>query len=73
MGMNPSLHDRLNVPKEDILTSITKQEAEFIYNFVKDKGLRRTLEVGFAYGYSTAYITAVQNKSEFRTEALSFQ
>jgi len=65
MGMNQSLYNRLIAPKEDKVTSITKKEAEFISNFMKDKALRRTLEVGFAYGFSTAYIIGATHSRHY--------
>lgn len=54
---------KLKVPKNDTSTSITKREGEFIHNFIKEKNIKKTLEVGLAYGCSTAYvISATQSK-----------
>lgn len=52
----PSLYSQLDIPDEDRLTSIREEEADVLAHLLKERGLRRTLEVGFAYGCSTAYI-----------------
>jgi len=44
-------------PKEKT-TSISQDEARFIYEFLKKHDIKRTMEVGFAYGYSAACIIA---------------
>jgi predicted O-methyltransferase YrrM len=47
----------------DTETAILKEEGEYIYNFLKEKNIKRTLEIGFAYGCSSAYIIlATQSK-----------
>src|SRR4030043_1920592 len=51
-----SIYEKLEIPERDIYTSITKEEGEYIYQLLKDKNLKNTLEVGFAYGCSAAYI-----------------
>lgn len=43
---------------ENDFTSIQKTEAEFIYNFLSEKKIKNTIEIGFAYGYSAAHIIA---------------
>lgn len=58
-----SIYEKLEIPEGDRLTSIRKEEAEFVYNFLKERKFRKTLETGFAYGCSTAYIiAATQNE-----------
>ncbi len=52
----PSLYSRLDIPEEDRLTSIQEEEAEILARFIREHGFKRTLEIGFAYGCSTAYI-----------------
>ncbi len=51
-----NIYEQLEIPEHDRLTSIRKEEAEFIYEFLHDKKITQTLETGFAYGCSTAYI-----------------
>jgi predicted O-methyltransferase YrrM len=53
-----ALRERLETPPGDQSTSIRREEGEFIYNFLKEQGVTRTLEVGFAHGVSAAYILA---------------
>lgn len=50
------IYQQLEIPNGDKATSITETGGEYIYNFLKDNNLKKTLEVGFAYGCSTAYI-----------------
>lgn len=47
---------KLEIPKKKRHISITKKEAEVIYNFLKSKKITKTLETGFAFGFSAAYI-----------------
>jgi len=48
---------------DDILKSvpIKTEDAEFIYNFVKEKKVNKTLETGFGHGRSAAHIIAASN------------
>ncbi|MBN2087432.1 class I SAM-dependent methyltransferase [Candidatus Peregrinibacteria bacterium] len=41
--------------------AIKKREALYIYNFLKNKNIKNTLEVGFADGFSAAHIMAATN------------
>jgi len=50
--------EKLVVPPKDKTTSISKDEASFIYALLKKHEIKRTMEVGFAYGYSAACIIA---------------
>jgi len=57
--MNPrEINSKLSIPSEDSATPIKSIEAEFIYNFLKEKGLTKTLETGFAYAKSASHIVA---------------
>ena len=46
----------LEVPEQDKTTPVKASEAAFIYEWIRQHGLRRTLEVGFGYARSAAYI-----------------
>jgi len=48
------LYEQLTLPDKPI--SISKEEGEFIYSFLKEKGIKKTIETGLAFGCSTAYI-----------------
>jgi predicted O-methyltransferase YrrM len=52
----PDIYSQLEIPEHDRVTSIKKEEAEFLYEFIQSHTLTKTIEVGFAYGCSTAYI-----------------
>lgn len=58
-----SIHQKLTIPEWNQSTSVKESEAEFIYNLIKEKNLKTTLEVGFAYGRSAAHImSATQSR-----------
>lgn len=50
------IYQKLEIPAEDKNTSITEIQAEWIFSFLKSKNISQTVETGFAYGCSTAYI-----------------
>ncbi len=58
ISMIPGLYERLTIPADRRATSISKEEGEYIASFLSSIPIRRTLETGFAYGCSTAYILA---------------
>jgi len=47
---------RIQVPAADRYISVRPAEGEFMHRWVKEHGLSRTLEVGLAFGASTACI-----------------
>lgn len=49
---------KIEIPENDKFTPIGQDEAEFIYQFLKEKKLKNTLEIGFAYARSTSHIIA---------------
>ena len=53
-----TLHGRLETPQGDQATSIRREEGEFVFTFLKERQITRTLEIGFAHGVSAAYILA---------------
>lgn len=50
------IDNRIHIPAGDRATSIRPGEAVFINALLSHYQLTRTLEIGFAYGYSAAYI-----------------
>ena len=57
--MNPGeINNKLIIPAEDSASPIKSNEAEFIFDFLKEKGLSKTLETGFAYAKSASHIVA---------------
>ena len=52
------INSKLTIPAEDSYSPIKSNEAEFIYDFLKEKGLSKTLETGFAYAKSASHIMA---------------
>ncbi len=57
------IYEKLEIPENDRPTSIQKEEGEWLYNFLKEKDLKNTLEIGFAYGCSAAYIMSATESS----------
>lgn len=49
---------QLEVPNEDSSTPIKDNEAQFIFNFIQNQGIKKTLETGFAYAKSASHIIA---------------
>lgn len=47
-------YDRLLIPEP--IASIPRHNGEDLNRFIKDRGYKRTLEVGFAWGVSASYI-----------------
>jgi len=57
--MNPAeINAILEIPDEDTASPIKSNEAEYIFNFLREKGLTKTLETGFAYAKSASHIIA---------------
>ncbi|MBW8049888.1 MAG: class I SAM-dependent methyltransferase [Cytophagales bacterium] len=52
------IDDKLVIPEEDKVTSIKILEAEYIYNFIKEHDIKKTLETGFGYARSASNIIA---------------
>jgi len=50
------LNNQLTIPEESKASSIKVNEAAFIFDFLKEKGIKKTLEIGFSFGRSTAHI-----------------
>jgi predicted O-methyltransferase YrrM len=49
---------QLEVPQEDSSTPIKDNEAQFIFKFIINHKIKRTLETGFAYAKSASHIIA---------------
>lgn len=72
--MPANVYDKLEIPEEHRLTSIGKEEGEFIYGLLKKSGARNTLETGFAYGSSAAHIlSATQGENGMHIAIDPFQ
>lgn len=52
------INSKLVIPSEDSASPIKSNEAEFIYHFLIENKLSRTLETGFAYAKSASHIMA---------------
>jgi len=48
----------IEIPEWDSVSAIKQSEASFIYQFIKEKNLSRTLETGFAFARSASHIMA---------------
>jgi predicted O-methyltransferase YrrM len=54
--MATTLSDQITIPEHDRGTSIKDSEGRVLAQLIQEGGYSRTLEVGMAYGLSTAYI-----------------
>ncbi len=59
------IYERLIIPKEHALTPIKKDEAEWIYSFLKGRHIKKTLEVGFSLGCSAAHIISATHSKHY--------
>lgn len=50
------MYKRLRCKKSELLSHIKESDGEYIYNFLRTHRLHKTIEIGFACGYSAAYI-----------------
>lgn len=57
------INETLEIPQHDVATSVKPSEAQFMYDFIQSHGLKRTAEVGFAYGRSCSHIMAATGES----------
>ncbi len=57
-----SINATLEIPQENSTTPVKPEEAKTIYDFITEKGIERTLEIGFAYGRSASHIMAATGK-----------
>lgn len=56
------INKTLEIPEWDTASPIKTNEAEFIYSFIKERQLGRTLETGFAFARSASHIMAATGK-----------
>jgi predicted O-methyltransferase YrrM len=52
----PSLYEQLVIPHDRRSTSLRVEQAEFLFEFLRPRGITATLETGFAFGCSTVHI-----------------
>jgi len=52
------INQHLTILEEDKASAIKQNEAEFIYHFLKEKNIKKTLEIGFAFARSASHIIA---------------
>jgi len=60
-----TIYQQLEIPEENKTTSITEREAEYIYDFLIKNEIKKTLEVGFAYGCSAAHIISATKNQHY--------
>lgn len=61
--MTKSLYQQLEIPEKR--GSITEEEAKFIFDFLIKNKIKKTLEVGFGNGCSTAYIISATKDKHY--------
>ena len=61
----PNIYEKLAILEKGSSSSVKKEEAEFIYSFLKEKRIKKTLEIGFSYGMSTAYIISATHYDHY--------
>lgn len=57
--MKPAeINARLEIPEDTSYVSIKEEEAAFLFDFIREHGIQKTLETGLGYGRSAAHILA---------------
>ena len=67
------LYAQLSVKPEEKNTPITKEEGKFLYDFLKRKKIKKSLETGFAYGHSTAFIISATKSHHYAIDPFEAQ
>ena len=63
MNLSPAeINEKLEILSTDTASPVKTSEAKFIYDFIKEKKLSKTLEVGFAFAKSASHIIAATGK-----------
>ncbi len=60
-----SIYKKLVIPEQYAPAPIKKDEAEWIYSFLKKRHIKKTLEVGFSFGCSAAYIISATHSRHY--------
>ena len=53
-----NIYQKLSIKDGNRHTSLSRLEGEFLYQFIKQHNIKKTLEIGLAHGVSAAYILA---------------
>jgi predicted O-methyltransferase YrrM len=59
----PDIYSQLELPVREV--SLFRLQAELIYSILKQTGITKTLEVGFAYGCSAAHIISATDSPHY--------
>jgi predicted O-methyltransferase YrrM len=68
-----SIYAALDIPEAERSTSITPDEGLFIFKFLSEQHIHSTLEIGFAFGCSAAYIMAATNSTHYAIDPYADQ
>ncbi|MFH2138173.1 MAG: class I SAM-dependent methyltransferase [Candidatus Omnitrophota bacterium] len=63
--MTQNIYENLVIPEKYSLISISKDEAEYIHFFLKEKNIKKTLEIGLAFGCSAAHIISATESRHY--------
>jgi len=62
----------IEIPEWDTVSAIKTTEASFIYHFIKEKKLARTMETGFGFARSTSHIMAATGQEHIAIDPFQF-
>lgn len=57
------IYDQLEIPEDRREVAVSRAEGEYLYKFITQKNLSKTLETGLGYGFSAVYIIAATHSS----------
>ncbi len=63
--MSLNIYEKLDIPEGKKGVAVSREQAEFMYRFLKKKKVNVTLETGFAYGCSAAHIISATRKKHY--------
>jgi predicted O-methyltransferase YrrM len=66
--MTGSIYEALSMPEELRYVSVSKEQGEYIFNFLREENIKKTLEIGFAYGGSAAHIMSATRSEHYVIE-----
>ena len=66
--MKESIYEALTIPKKKRYVAVSREQGEYIFSLLREKNIKKTLEIGFAYGSYAAHIMSVTRSGHYVIE-----